>query len=634
VPKFLIGIFLAALTAFCASETFAQAVIAQGGPMPAPPTDDAGAEIRQIHPQIVARARALGLTATGAAASSFTRSQQLNFPLRLKPQGRGASPFGISNFVDLDPTSGIRDWSCGSRTYDGHTGNDLFLSPFPWWKMDQAEVEIVAAAAGTIVAAVDGNFDRQCVHVGAAGTYHPNYVTILQADGSYAYYLHMKQGSVTTKPIGASVAVGERLGNVGSSGHSSGPHLHFEVEDPNSNVVDAFVGACQTASPTLWKHQWNAQDDPRIIQVASHSAPPVFPGTCGTDETPNYSDTFSPGDKVYLVVYLRDQGTADIGQLDLLQPDGTSAYTCSTGAPPSGIYDSSYWYCSHILPSNAPTGTWRIRAHLGTQVMEHAFFVNTNPSSTQLVSAVLPGGRSIQTSSAATIFASVINSGSVAAEGCWIQPETPLAAGFIFQTTDPATNKLTGSANTSVSIPAGATQTFLIALQPQAAASASAVTVTFRFKCTNADAAPVFNGVNTMLLSFDPNPVPDIIPIGTTPSNDGIVHIAGNTGLAVLATAAINIGSAATLTVRPQLSGSLPVTLSICETNPSTGACLATLSPTVSRTFNTNDLATFTVVAQGSGNVPFDPANNRIRLDFVDSQGVIRGETSAAVRTN
>jgi hypothetical protein len=137
-----------------------------------------------------------------------------------------------------------------------------------------------------------------------------------------------------------------------------------------------------------------------------------------------------------------------------------------------------------------------------------------------------------------------------------------------------------------------------------------------------------------MLLSFDPNPVPDIIPIGTTTSNDGIVHIAGNTGLAVLATAAINIGSAATLTVKPQLSASLPVTLTICETNPSTGACLATLSPTVSRTFNTNDLATFTVVAQGSGNVPFDPANNRILLDFVDSQGVIRGETSAAVRTN
>src|SRR5262249_53524880 len=131
-----------------------------------------------------------------------------------------------------------------------------------------------------------------------------------------------------------------------------------------------------------------------------------------------------------------------------------------------------------------------------------------------------------------------------------------------------------------------------------------------------------------------PNPVPDIIPIGQTPSNDGIVHIPGNAGTGILATAAINIGSGATLTATPGLSTALPVTLSICETNPSTAACLMPPSATASRFFNTNYTAPFTVFVQGSGNVPFDPANNRIRLDFLDSQGIDRGQTSAAVRTN
>src|SRR5205085_595297 len=163
----------------------------------------------------------------------------------------------------------------------------------------------------------------------------------------------------------------------------------------------------------------------------------------------------------------------------------------------------------------------------------------------------------------------------------------------------------TGSPNTSVSIAPGNTQTFLIALQPQMSATAAAVTVNFRFKCTNADAAPVFDGVNTMLLSFDPNPVPDIIPIGQTQTNDGIVHIPGSTGTAILATAAVNIGSNATLTARPSLSSNVPVALTICETNPSTGACLASPSATVNRTFNTNDTATFTVFAHGNGNVAF-----------------------------
>src|SRR5712691_3318923 len=114
--------------------------IAQGGPLPAP-TDRASQDIDLIHPGIVARARDLGL-AQPDLPTAVTRTPNLNFPLRLKPQGRGASPFGISNFVDLDPTSALKDWNCGTRTYDGHQGNDLYLMPFSWWKMDQAEVDI------------------------------------------------------------------------------------------------------------------------------------------------------------------------------------------------------------------------------------------------------------------------------------------------------------------------------------------------------------------------------------------------------------------------------------------------------------------------------------------------------------
>jgi hypothetical protein len=259
--------------------------------------------------------------------------------------------------------------------------------------------------------------------------------------------------------------------------------------------------------------------------------------------------------------------------------------------------------------------------------------VNSTPAPVALLSAVLPGGRSVQTNKAATIFASVINNSQTTAEGCWIQPETPLAATFTFQTTNPSTNQLTGSPNTAVSIAPGFAQTFLIALQPDPAAVALAATVVFRFKCTNADAAPTFDGVNTMLLSLDPNPVPDIIPIGVTPSGDGIMHIPGSTGTAIVATAAVNIGSAATLTALPSVTAGLPVTLSICETN-SAGACKASPSASVSRTFNNNESATFTVFAQGNGNIAFDPANNRVRLDFVDSAGIVRGQTGAALRTN
>jgi murein DD-endopeptidase MepM/ murein hydrolase activator NlpD len=624
--RYLTAIICGAIIVFHGYPATGQNQVAQGGPLPEP-RDNASAEIARVHPQIVQR-----LSSLSAAAAVTTNIPPLNFPLRLKPQGRGASPFGISNFVDLDPSAALLDWNCGARTYNGHAGNDFFIAPFPWLKMDQTEVDILAAESGTIAAAVDGNFDRQCVGVGDPGSYPANYVSIRQGNGLFAYYYHMKNGSVTTKPVGSTVAAGERLGSVGSSGHSSSPHLHFELRDAANRVVDAFSGTCNPIA-TSWKHQWHAQLDPRMIQVATHSAPPVIPSSCGSDETPNYADTFAPGSTVYRVVYLRDQGTSDAVKMDLLRPDGTLANTCNSGVPSSGIFHISYWYCTYVLPSNAPSGTWHFRASLGSQVMDYAFFVNASPAATALLSAVLPGGRSVQTNKAATIFASVINNGQTAAEGCWIQTETPLAAAFSFQTTNPSTNQLNGSPNTAVSILPGATQTFLIALQPDPAAVALAATVVFRFKCTNADAAPTFEGVNTMLLSLDPNPVPDIIPIGVTPSGDGIMHIPGSTGTAIVATAAVNIGAAATLTMAPSATTSLPITLSICETN-SDGSCKATPGASTSRTFNTNDMATFTVFAQGNGNIAFDPANNRVRLDFIDAGGIIRGQTSAALRTN
>jgi hypothetical protein len=53
----------------------------------------------------------------------------------------------------------------------------------------------------------------------------------------------------------------------------------------------------------------------------------------------------------------------------------------------------------------------------------------------------------------------------------------------------------------------------------------------------------------------------------------------------------------------------------------------------VTTTINANDTPTFAVFVQGSGNVPFDPAVNRVFVRFNDGGNVTRGSTSVAVRT-
>ena len=49
-------------------------------------------------------------------------------------------------------------------------------------------------------------------------------------DGRFAAYGHLKTGSVRVRR-GQSVRAGEVLGQVGNTGQSGGPHLHFQLSD-------------------------------------------------------------------------------------------------------------------------------------------------------------------------------------------------------------------------------------------------------------------------------------------------------------------------------------------------------------------------------------------------------------------
>jgi hypothetical protein len=74
-------------------------------------------------------------------------------------------------------------------------------------------------------------------------------------------------------------------------------------------------------------------------------------------------------------------------------------------------------------------------------------------------------------------------------------------------------------------------------------------------------------------------------------------------------------------------------TCNLCQTNSATGQCISAIGPNVTTQINVNATPTFGIFVQGNGNVPFDPAANRIFVRFRDGSGVTRGSTSVAVRT-
>jgi hypothetical protein len=116
--------------------------------------------------------------------------------------------------------------------------------------------------------------------------------------------------------------------------------------------------------------------------------------------------------------------------------------------------------------------------------------------------------------------------------------------------------------------------------------------------------------------------------------NDGIVNISGATPAGALAVATVNVGTGGLITASADTGdATLPVAISVCQTNPSTGICLSAPSGSVTVQIETNSTPTFAIFLTATGTVPFAPARNRVFVRFRDSAGVTRGSTSVAVRT-
>lgn len=113
-----------------------------------------------------------------------------------------------------------------------------------WLAFGQA---VRAAAGGTVTVADDGQPDRP---PGLPG-YHGNGVTIRTAGGLDVVYGHLKNGSIRVRP-GQTVAAGQVIGALGSSGYSFAPHLHFMVLDQEGiSVPYVFTGLADDADGLL-----------------------------------------------------------------------------------------------------------------------------------------------------------------------------------------------------------------------------------------------------------------------------------------------------------------------------------------------------------------------------------------------
>lgn len=162
----------------------------------------------------------------------------------------------IQHFVDAEPGPEARDFKCGSLTKPGNQGLHIRLTgPDEMLK----GVPVLAAASGEVLRVRDGlpDVDVNLVGRDALGTSgYGNVVLLKHRDGFLSAYGHLKRGSIKVAK-GDRVQAGQMLGEIGLSGATDFPHLHFEIRQ-NGKVVDPFSGleaesGCGKVDEPLWR---------------------------------------------------------------------------------------------------------------------------------------------------------------------------------------------------------------------------------------------------------------------------------------------------------------------------------------------------------------------------------------------
>jgi hypothetical protein len=260
----------------------------------------------------------------------------------------------VQNLVDRDPGPGAKDFRCGSLTYEGHNGVDFRVRDLA---AQRSGVAVLAAADGTVARVRDGVADVSVKVGGLAavkGQECGNGLVIDHAGGLATQYCHMRQGSLVVKP-GQAVKRGQPLGQVGLSGQTEYPHLHFTVRRDHL-VVDPFApgpgaaGACG-AGAGLWTASAAAtlRYRPQAVLNAGFAAGPL------TLDQVEAGGVVEPGRATPLVAYVRALGlkAGDQSQLTLEGPDGA---LLSRNSP--GSLATSKAQILLFTGKNPPPGGW------------------------------------------------------------------------------------------------------------------------------------------------------------------------------------------------------------------------------------------------------------------------------------
>lgn len=279
-------------------------------------------------------------------------------PLTFNPMaGRPWGDAFLINYVDLDLSSGIQDWDCLTYTYNGHTGLDTMIRTFDEQIIG---VPVFAALSGVVIAVHDGEPDMNTAAEGQPS----NFVIIDHGLGRQGWYFHLRQSSILVE-VAESVAAGQQIAMCGSSGNSTGPHLHFEIRD-GDEVHEPFAGPCR-----LGESGWISQPTPvRNVYLSdfglTHQNLASHPGWPHRWPAAGQIALDDPFIRVWF--YGANLPASSTWKVRFKRPNGTYI----EGAPQSfnnGFWRwFSWWWTYDVAEMHTTLGTWHVEIRINDQV--------------------------------------------------------------------------------------------------------------------------------------------------------------------------------------------------------------------------------------------------------------------------
>ena len=169
--------------------------------------DKVNAEIEELSRQEAEAARKAAEAAKKAAQSKSASSSTSTSTVRAS--GSMAWPCPSYNYISSN--YGYRTHPITGKVSSFHKGIDIAAS---------SGNPVLAAASGTVVKSY-------------MSSSYGNYIVISHGGGLMTAYAHLSRRLVS---VGDTVSAGQQIGKVGSTGNSTGPHLHFEVYVNGSTV--------------------------------------------------------------------------------------------------------------------------------------------------------------------------------------------------------------------------------------------------------------------------------------------------------------------------------------------------------------------------------------------------------------